>query len=146
MTLAASLRDRLEAKLNLAVPVITAPIVAWLQAGASPELVEAVIDDVLSRRPEGWKPAGIGYFDKAVRQAIATGSAPSPAPAPERANTGYHPTTIQTRDEIREQMRQRAITIKRGIHLAAVSNRDVLGMIKCGWLTQAEAEKAGYEP
>lgn len=72
MDQAKALRDRLELKLNLATPVISAPIIAWLQAGGTPELIELAIDDVLRGKGD-WKPDTIKFFDKAVRRAIEDG-------------------------------------------------------------------------
>lgn len=66
---ARTLRDALEKRLNLGTPIITAPLVGWLKAGATPELINATIDDVLASKP-GFKPSTIAYFGPAMDRAI----------------------------------------------------------------------------
>lgn len=66
---ARTLRDALEKRLNLGTPIVSAPIVGWLKAGATPELINATIDDVLASKP-GFKPSTIAYFGPAMDRAI----------------------------------------------------------------------------
>lgn len=68
-----ALRERLEAKLNLGTPVTAAPIIDWLQKGATAELIEATIDDVLATKPTF---SGFAYFGPAVKRAIEQGRRP----------------------------------------------------------------------
>lgn len=131
------LRDRLEVKLSLGVPVIRAPLVSWMQAGASTELIEATIDDVLTRKPAGWKPDGIGYFGKAVLRAIESAKAD--------AQTNGQPSgELTDREAKRIAMKAKSEMIAKGTYLPTVDIDDIRGMIHLGWLTAEQARKAGY--
>lgn len=138
MAKAGALHARLEQSLNLATPVILAPIVSWMQAGATPELIEAAIADVLSRKSPGWKPDGIIYFDKAVRRAITDG-----APVA-RPKNGAVPLAVQSKDQADEVERINAQFIAGGSYQSDVSLTQVRAMIDKGLLTNDAARKAGY--
>jgi hypothetical protein len=130
------LRNRLEAKLNLATPVIRAPIVSWLQAGATIALIEATIDDVLARRP-GWKPDGIGYFGKAVLRAIEAAK----ADVQPNGSAGGEITEIEAK---RIVMKAKAEQIAKGQYMPTVEIDDIRGMIQMGWITAEQAKAVGY--
>jgi uncharacterized protein YdaU (DUF1376 family) len=137
---AGRLRDKLERELNLAAPVILAPIIAWLQAGATPELIDSVINDVLRQKP-GWKPDTINYFDRAVRRRIVDGTAGT-----QQSRSGsVIPLTLgkAQQDEID---RINAQFIADGSYQADVSISQVKHFIGLGLsgLTAEKARQAGY--
>lgn len=130
------LRDRLEVGLDLATPIIRAPIVSWLQAGATVALIEATIADVIARRP-GWKPDGIGYFGKAVMRAIETAK----ADAQPNSTATREVTDLEAK---RITMRAKAQIIAKGRYVPTVDVDDVRHMIEAGWVTAGQARAAGY--
>lgn len=115
----------------------------FVEAGATAELCREVFSAVMQRQKSinRQPPGNLRYFERPIADAIAGVKAPMPEA---RANGAPAGASQPTKDEIREQMRRRAEAIKRGTYLSVVTVQDVQGMIKCGWLTAAEATKAGY--
>lgn len=138
------LRERLERKLSLGLPVIRAPIVGWLQNGASVALIEATIDDVLSHKPPGWKPDGIAYFSRSIMRAVASNAPTGLAAKPSGGYEAEVETVDQRRAAQRHLLQQRAAIIAKGRNLPNVTQLDVRQMIDEGLLTEEQARKAGY--
>jgi hypothetical protein len=119
----------------------------FIEAGAGLELCKSVFQAVCQRAKSNSKrpPWSLEYFQNPIADAIAAAKRPMPQAESRPNGNGAHvPTSQPSKEEVREQMHNRAQVIKRGTYLSAVTIQDVRAMIRLGWLTADDATKAGY--
>jgi hypothetical protein len=118
----------------------------FIEAGADLELCKSVFEAICERQRSKGKraPWSLEFFENPIAEALKARTRPMPAETKPNGNGAHAPTSQPTKEEVREQMQNRAQVIKRGTYLSAVTIQDVQAMIRLGWLTADDATKAGY--